>query len=80
MSKREDMQFIHDLLIKLDSRLDSVDSTLVKHDENLKEHMRRTELLEAEFKPVRKHVHMVQGVGAFIAILALLATIYAVLK
>jgi hypothetical protein len=81
MNKRDaNMQFIHDMLVKLDVRLDSVDETLIRHDENLKDHMRRTSLLEEELKPIRKHVFMIQGVGAFIGLLALIATIVAVFK
>jgi hypothetical protein len=78
--KDSNMQFIHDMLVKLDDRLDGIDLTLVRHDENLKTHMHRTELLEEELKPVRKHVYMVQGVGAFIGLLALLATVFMVFK
>lgn len=77
---KTDMQFIHDMLVKLDIRMDSVDQTLVKHDMNLQEHMRRTAMLEEELKPVRRHVYMVQGVGAFLGLLAIAATIYLAFK
>lgn len=78
--KKADMQFIHDLLAKLDSRLDDIHETQIKQAASLDEHIRRTALLERQMEPVRKHVHMVQGVGAFIGLLALVATIWAVLK
>jgi hypothetical protein len=60
----------------LDSRLDSVDRTLVKQEENLKEHMRRTELLEKqhdkllheELLPIKSHVEQVKGITKFVLI------------
>jgi hypothetical protein len=78
--KRSDMQFIHDLLAKLDSRLDDIHEVQIKQQASLEEHIRRTSLLEEQMEPVRKHVYMVQGVGAFIGLLALVATILAVFK
>lgn len=80
MRNKQDMNYIHDLLVKLDSRIDDLTLISARHDENLKEHMRRTEILESELRPVKTHINMVQGVGAFIATLALLATIYMVVK
>lgn len=64
-------------LDKLDSKLDSVDKTLVKQEENLREHMRRTELLESqherleqqvhsELEPVKAHIQQVKGVTKFL--------------
>ncbi len=60
---------------KIDSRLDSIDKTLVKQHENLKEHMRRTELLEKqqekliheELVPVKAHIEQVKGISKFVA-------------
>lgn len=63
----------------VDDKLDSVDKTLVKQEENLKEHMRRTDLLEKQHKeldnhvrqeiePVKKHINQVTGVFKFISI------------
>jgi hypothetical protein len=34
---------------------------LTRIDGNLSEHMRRTELLEAEVKPLKKYVYMLMG-------------------
>ena len=68
---------IHDKLDKLDSRLDSVDKRLDVYNEQLSEHMRRTEIVEQELKPVRDHVLQMRGAGKLITILALVATILA---
>lgn len=67
----QDNKLIDILLHKtdaLDSRLDSIDKTLVSQHEQLKEHMRRTRLAEEnlniirdEIKPVQKHVAVVEG-------------------
>ena len=53
----------------LDSRLDSVDRTLVRQEATLGEHIRRTELAEAgiktlsqEIRPIQRHVDVVGGV------------------
>lgn len=74
------MDYLHDLVAKIDARLDDMAETLTKHDVNLETHMKRSDMLEQELKPIRKHVYMVQGVGAFISLLALLAAIYEVVK
>lgn len=65
-------------LDKLDDKLESVDKTLVKQEENLREHMRRTEILERqhegiqsemhnELEPIKAHVQQVKGVSKFLA-------------
>ena len=70
-------------LDKLDHRLDSVDKTLVRQEENLKEHMRRTALLEEEVQPIKAHVHQLRGAGKFLALassaIGILAVLYKVL-
>lgn len=93
----DDILLAH-LLEQVNSRLDKIDDkmevynghllklseTAVKHDENLKEHMLRTKLLEEkvnqveeEVSPIKQHVHMVNGVIAFITFLGVLFSIYA---
>lgn len=58
---------------KLDDRLDNVDKTMAIQETHLREHIRRTELLEkghthmeAEFhnelEPIKEHVNKVRGV------------------
>lgn len=65
-------------LDKLDDKLDAVDKTLVKQEENLREHMRRTELLEKqhemlqsdiheELEPIKSHINQVKGISKFLA-------------
>ena len=64
-------------LDKIDERIDRVDVTLVKQEVNLKEHMRRTELLESQHEnlkdalvPVNAHIHQIKGAGKLIGILS----------
>lgn len=66
---------ILDKLDKLDDRLNNIDKTLVKQEENLAEHMRRTDLLEKKFEPVEDHVKHVTGIGKAIAFIGVIAGI-----
>lgn len=60
---------------KLDDRLDSVDKTLILQEANLKEHMKRSDLLEKKLEPVERHVNAVNTVFKLIGVVASLATI-----
>lgn len=68
-------EVVFEKLDKLDIRLGSIDSTLAAQHESLKDHIRRTEILESRIVPVEKHVVMTQGALKFIGILSLLAGI-----
>ncbi len=73
---------------KLDNKIDNIASDIVtikvtsaRHDENLKEHMKRSDLLEKsqeiifeELKPIKAHVHQVNGILKFLGIFTTLAT------
>lgn len=74
------LDIIHDMLVKLQDDVEEIKDEQVQQRVILDEHIRRTELLESEMRPVRKHVYMVQGVGAFIGLLALVATIVVAFK
>lgn len=68
-------------LDKLDDRLDSVDKTLVKQELNLQEHMRRSDLLEEQMQPLKRHVAIFEAfLKVFGATSAVLATIGSILK
>lgn len=47
------LNYVIHQLDKLDEKLDSVDKTMVKQEENLREHMRRTEILEEQHSVLR---------------------------
>jgi len=73
---------INDKIDKLTDKVDYIKDNITdikviqaRHDENLKEHMRRTSLLEVsdqriieELKPIKLHVSQVDGVFKFIAV------------
>lgn len=58
---------IHVKLDKIDDRLGSIDTTLVKQEVNLREHMRRTELLEKELAPIKSSIAEAKGVRNFLS-------------
>lgn len=60
---------------KLDDHLGSIDVTLAAQHESLKLHIKRTELLEMQLEPVKKHVATVNGAIKFIGVLAIFASI-----
>lgn len=68
----DDRQILELLILKadkLDDRLDDIDKTLVRQHEQLKEHIKRTNINEQnlamirdEIKPVQRHVIIVEWV------------------
>lgn len=71
---------IVDKLNSIESKQSEMVEVQVRHEVNLKEHMRRTALLEEEFKPVRNHVLQVRGaLKVFMAIIPLAGVIAAYL-
>lgn len=81
------MEEISKKLDRMDERLDNIQTLQAIHTEQLKEHMRRSDLLEKrieqvdlELKPVEKHVVMVHGVFKFIGILGTIMAIILAIK
>lgn len=64
-------------LDKLDSRLDSIDITLIRQCDSLEYHIKRTNLLEEEIKPLKKFMLQILGVGKFLALVSLILSIIA---
>lgn len=56
-------------LDKVVEHISSIDSTLAAQHVQLKEHIRRTELLEADVAPLKKRYHMVSGIVKFFVLL-----------
>lgn len=74
---------IYDKVEILDSRLDSIDKTLVRQEANLQVHMKRSDHLEklvghveAQMKPIQKHVI---GVELFLKFLGIVSVIVAII-
>lgn len=62
-------------LDKIEDRLDSIDKHLAVYNQQLVDHIRRTELLEDQINPIRANMDQLKGAGKLIAVLALIATI-----
>lgn len=80
MANFPELNRIIDKLDKLDERLDAVDTTLVRNTASLEEHVRRTNLLEQDMRPIKAHVQLVNtgskvivGLGSTLLTLALAA-------
>lgn len=75
MSDDKRLERIETKLDDIGDHLGQINVTLAAQHVSLKEHIRRTALLEQEMKPVKKHVYMVNGALKLLGVLALLATI-----
>lgn len=76
--EKQDKSRIYEKLDILDMRLDSMDKSLIKQEFNLREHMKRSDNLEAMVEkiedkmiPVEKHVNMMEGVVKFLGLTSL---------
>lgn len=78
MSQKK-LEVIENKIDKMDLRLNSIDVTLASQHEVLKDHIRRTELLEVAVAPISKEVNMVHGALKFIGLLSTAAIIIDVL-
>lgn len=66
-----------------DVRLDNIEKVLIVQEQNLKEHMRRSDHLEdvvetmreKEITPMRKHINMVEGAFKFLGILGVIVSV-----
>ena len=84
MSDDSILRLIHEKVEKLDSKIDTISSDIVeikitsaRHDENLKLHMKRSDLAEEginllkdELVPIKKHVNYVDGIVKFLAVMS----------
>lgn len=58
----------------------SLDITSAKQQTSLDEHIRRTNLLEEEIRPIKKHVDRVNGALSVIGFIAVLVEVYKAFK
>lgn len=64
----------------LDDQLAGISATLSAQHISLKEHIRRTSMIEEELKPIRRHVYMINGGLILLAALAGSELAYEVFK
>lgn len=76
MSEDKRLERIEAKIDDLNDHLGSIDVTLGQQHISLKEHIRRTSILEDEFKPIKKHVNMVEGGFKLLGILASVAAVF----
>jgi hypothetical protein len=60
---------------KLDERLDQIQVILAKQHESIEHHIKRTDLLESEVKPIKILVYQIMGVAKFLALLATISAL-----
>lgn len=61
---------IESKLDKVVEHISSIESTLAGQHVQLKEHIRRTELLETDMAPVKRHVNMINGIVKLFGLIA----------
>ncbi len=71
-----DLDKLFDKIEKIDDRLNSIDLSLVRNTISLEDHIKRTNLLEDEIKPIKKHVLMVEAVLKLIGILSVCTSVF----
>ena len=69
------MDRIEEKLDRIDERLDSLDKNMAVNNTLLEYHIKRTDMLEEEVKPLKGHVLKAQGVLVFIGVLASIVAI-----
>ncbi len=75
MSEDKRLERIENKIDDVNHRLGSIDTTLVAQHASIAEHIKRTRILESEFKPMRRKIHMAEGALAFISVIAVIATL-----
>lgn len=82
--EKELLQEITKSLERLDTSVDSINVTLAKQEVHLADHIRRTELLEEEMRPVRDHVNRINALmlllGGILALLGAVKTVVEIFK
>lgn len=80
MSDDKRLERIEGKIDGIGDHLGSIDVTLAAQHVSLKEHIRRTAILESELKPIKRHVDMVHGALKFLALFAMILGIAAAIK
>ena len=69
------LEKIENKLDKIDQRIDKIDKHLAVYNSELKFHIKRTDLLEQELKPIKSSLVKAQGALCFIGILATIVSV-----
>jgi hypothetical protein len=71
MSDSQRLERVEDKLDKVGDAISSINITLAKQAVVLEEHVKRSTMLEEQFKPIRKHVDVVHGILKLISLLGI---------
>lgn len=66
----ENLTLLEKMLLEVHKDMNVVVADIAAIKVDLKDHMRRTALLEAELKFIRKQIYMAQGASAFLTLAA----------
>ena len=69
------LEKVEDKLDKIDQRIDQIDKHLAVYNSELKFHIKRTDMLEQELKPIKSSLVKAQGALCFIGILATVVSV-----
>lgn len=70
-----EIEKINQKLDKIDQRIDSIDKNLAVYNTELKFHVKRTNMLEEEIKPIKSSLIKAQGALCFIGIIATVVSV-----
>ena len=71
----KELDKIDRILEKIDERIDSIDKHLAVYNSQLRFHIKRTDMLEEEFKPLKSSLIKAQGAIMFIGLLATVVSV-----
>ena len=71
----KDLDKIENKLEKIDERIDSIDKHLAVYNSQLRFHIKRTDMLEEELKPLKSSLIKAQGAIMFIGLLATIISV-----
>lgn len=75
--RRNELNYLSDRLDKIDNELDDINKVLVIQEENLKLHMRRSELLEEQVRPLNQMLWASYGV---LGLITFIGTVLGILQ
>ena len=70
-----ELEKIENKLEKIDERIDSIDKHLAVYNSQLRFHIKRTDMLEEEIKPLKSSLIKAQGAIMFIGLLATIISV-----
>jgi len=76
----EKLDKLQNSIEKVDKRLHVIEKHLAVYNNQLEVHIKRTELLEEDVKPIKKHVNQVDGIIKFLIVLSTISGLFVLFK